>query len=80
MRVTAGLVPLLFGAATKACDRLPNTDKRYRAELRLGITTDTQDITGTVLSRSEVHASAQDVERALVRFFKERERRRSAGR
>ncbi|MBC8545869.1 tRNA pseudouridine(55) synthase TruB [Clostridiaceae bacterium NSJ-31] len=66
--MATGVLPLLFGAATKACDRLPNTDKRYRAELRLGITTDTQDITGTVLSRNEVHASARDVERALARF------------
>ncbi|MGN1088865.1 MAG: tRNA pseudouridine(55) synthase TruB [Huintestinicola sp.] len=44
-----GVLPVFAGNATKACDMLPDHDKVYRAGFRLGITTDTQDITGTVL-------------------------------
>lgn len=48
--MATGVLPLFFGRATKACDILPRQDKRYLASFKLGVTTDTQDITGTVLS------------------------------
>ena len=50
--MATGVLPLFFGTATKACSILPNEDKRYEASLRLGMTTDTEDITGKVLSEA----------------------------
>lgn len=66
--MATGVLPLFFGRATKACDILPLQDKRYTATFRLGITTDTQDITGTVLSQSPVHADKKAVESAAAQF------------
>lgn len=44
-----GVLPICLGKATKICEFLTEKDKVYDAVLRLGITTDTQDMTGTVL-------------------------------
>ena len=49
-----GVLPVFIGYATKAVDYCPDTSKEYRAEMRFGVTTDTQDITGTVLSTSDI--------------------------
>jgi tRNA pseudouridine55 synthase len=49
-----GVLPVFAGRAAKACDILPDTDKSYEAGFRLGIETDTLDITGTVLKTSPV--------------------------
>ncbi len=46
-----GVLPVCFGKATKVCGLLTEKDKKYRAVLLLGLTTDTQDITGTVLQQ-----------------------------
>jgi tRNA pseudouridine55 synthase len=56
----------LLGCATKACDILPDSRKAYTAGFRLGLTTDTQDITGTVLTQSPVTASDREVEAAAL--------------
>ncbi|MFO0706984.1 MAG: tRNA pseudouridine(55) synthase TruB [Nitrospira sp.] len=48
-----GVLPLLIGKATRIAEYLVGWDKEYRAVLRLGETTDTQDATGTVLERVE---------------------------
>ncbi|MCL2633824.1 MAG: tRNA pseudouridine(55) synthase TruB [Oscillospiraceae bacterium] len=45
-----GVLPIFVGTATKAVDFCPDTDKSYRASFKIGITTDTQDVTGTVTS------------------------------
>ncbi len=66
--MATGVLPLFFGRATKACDILPLQDKRYTATFRLGIATDTQDITGAVLSQSPVNADWQAVEAAAAKF------------
>ena len=49
-----GVLPVFIGYATKAVDYCPDTTKEYRAEMRFGVTTDTQDITGTVLTTSDI--------------------------
>ena len=46
-----GVLPLLIGRGTRIAEYLVEWDKEYRAVLRLGQTTDTQDATGTVLAR-----------------------------
>jgi tRNA pseudouridine55 synthase len=46
-----GVLPVLIGRGTRIAEYLVEWDKEYRAVLRLGETTDTQDATGTVLTR-----------------------------
>lgn len=48
-----GVLPVCIGNATKVCDLLTDKTKEYVAHLRLGIVTDTQDMTGTVLENHE---------------------------
>ena len=49
-----GVLVVLFGRATKLAEKLTrDTVKRYEAEMLFGITTDTQDITGEVLSKKD---------------------------
>lgn len=63
--MATGVLPCFIGSATGAISLLPDTDKEYVAGIRLGITTDTQDITGTVLSRSEVSVDEEAVRKAV---------------
>ena len=44
-----GVLPVCFGSGTKLCGMLTDWDKEYIATLRLGVVTDTQDLTGQVL-------------------------------
>ena len=48
-----GVLPVCLGKATKVCDMLTDSDKVYRAVMQLGVETDTQDLTGTVLKTGE---------------------------
>lgn len=52
--LATGLLPLCFGEATKVSAYLLNTDKRYRAVIRLGVVTDSGDIEGQVVQTSAV--------------------------
>lgn len=63
-----GVLPVCLGNATRLADMLTDRDKEYEAVMRLGISTDTQDMTGTVLEKKAVRCSAKEVEEA-VRFF-----------
>ena len=63
-----GVLPVLLGSATKAQDLLPNHDKEYAADFRLGLRTDTLDIWGTVLSEQDSDVSREEVEAALPAF------------
>ena len=63
-----GVLPVCFGSATKLCDLMTDKSKEYEAVLRLGITTDTQDLSGTILSESAVTAGEADIKRAIMRF------------
>lgn len=44
-----GVLPVCLGKATKLCDMLTDTDKTYLATMKLGVVTDTQDLSGKVL-------------------------------
>ncbi len=63
-----GVLPVCFGNATKLCDMMTDKSKEYEACMRLGITTDTQDMSGKVLTRSEVNVSEQQVREAVMSF------------
>ena len=72
--MATGVLPVLIGRAVKASEFLTAEDKRYEAELLLGVTTDTEDSTGTVLT--ELLATAplpteDDVRRAAAGFVGE---------
>lgn len=64
-----GVLPVCLGKGTKVCDLLTDKDKTYRAKLRLGISTDTQDMTGTVLKEQEVTVSEEQVRREIEGFI-----------
>lgn len=66
--MATGILPVLFGGATRFMEFLPVHDKGYRARIQLGMTTDTLDTTGTVLTRSGVRVSKAQVEQALAVF------------
>ena len=66
--MATGVLPVALGGATRFIELIPSHDKAYRASFRLGTTTDTLDITGEVLSESEVSSTAADVENVLGRF------------
>ncbi len=51
--MATGVLPLFFGRATGAVDLCPDTEKTYVAGIQLGITTDTYDITGKIVSTGE---------------------------
>lgn len=64
-----GLLPILIGEATKLTPYLVDLDKEYLATVRLGVSTDTQDLSGAVLESSPVPAlDAAAVRTALARF------------
>jgi len=66
--MATGVLPVFVGRATRAAEFCENAEKEYIAELQLGITTDTQDITGTVLNENDVKVTIEDVKAILPRF------------
>ena len=68
-----GLLVVLLGSATKAAEYIPSDDKKYEAGLLLGIETDTQDITGRILSSCSVMPSEEEVINAVSGFSGEQE-------
>lgn len=66
--LATGVLVVLIGRAAKAAEYLASDTKEYRATLKLGITTDTEDITGEVLSNSDVIPSFDEVKGACDSF------------
>lgn len=64
----AGVLPICVGQATRIVELLQEDRKTYRAELTLGLTTDTQDRWGTVLAEHPVSVSEAQLVEALKRF------------
>ena len=68
--MATGVLVVLLGRAAKACEYVSHDEKVYEAILRLGLTTDTEDITGTILTQSTPEAipTCSDMEAVLPRF------------
>ena len=66
--MATGVLPVFVGRATRGVEFFEHAEKSYEAILRLGVTTDTEDITGTVLERREVNVTREALEAALERF------------
>ena len=67
-----GVLPVCFGSGTKLCDMLSDWDKEYITVLRLGIVTDTQDMTGQILSQcggEQIKALSEEHVREVVMGF-----------
>ena len=69
--MATGVLPVLIGRAVKASENITAENKRYTAHLKLGITTDTEDTTGTVLSVAETIPSEEDVLTVCASFVGE---------
>jgi tRNA pseudouridine55 synthase len=63
-----GVLPVCFGNATKLCDMMTDKSKEYEACMRLGVTTDTQDMSGNILSEVEVNITIDEVKEAVMGF------------
>lgn len=66
--MATGLLVVLVGRAVKACDMIVSDHKGYRAGLCLGLTTDTEDTTGAVLTSTEQLPAREEVETVCASF------------
>ena len=66
--MATGVLPVFVGRATRGVEFFEHAEKTYEAALRLGITTDTEDITGTVLAETPVQVTREAFLAALERF------------
>lgn len=66
-----GVLPVCLGSGTKLCDMLTGETKEYIARFRLGMTTDTQDISGKILEEKEVGVCEEQVKEVLSHFVGE---------
>lgn len=63
-----GVLPICIGKATRVCDMILNSDKEYIAEIKFGITTDTQDVFGNILSERKVSLESEKIKEAVMAF------------
>lgn len=63
-----GVLPVCLGKGTRLCDMLTDHNKVYEAVLLLGQSTDTQDVSGTVLQEALVEVSEEEVRKAIMSF------------
>ncbi len=66
--MATGVLPVFVGRATRGVEFFEHAEKTYEATLRLGLTTDTEDTSGTVLTEQEVNISEADFLAVLPQF------------
>lgn len=66
--MATGVLPVLLGRATALSGLLLDADKRYTAAVKLGVSTDTDDITGNIISESQVNITNERISGALKHF------------
>ncbi len=66
--MATGVLPILLDRATTLSSLMLDADKRYIAKIKLGITTDTEDIIGKVLTEKSVNITPEKLSEALIRF------------
>jgi len=69
--LATGVLPVLIGRGAKAAEYLLSENKGYSAEIKLGITTDTEDITGNILTKSDTLPTKNEFFEAVKRFVGE---------
>lgn len=68
-----GVLPVCVGKATKVCSLLTDQDKTYQAVVRLGVTTDTQDMTGSITQTHPVDVTEEQIQKTVAGFMGEME-------
>ena len=68
-----GVLPVCLGRATKVCELLTDKKKTYLAVVRLGVQTDTQDLTGTIVEEKEVQVAGEQIRQTAASFLGEYE-------
>ncbi len=63
-----GVLPVCIGKATKLCELMLDKEKTYEAVMVFGITTDTEDMTGNILTEQPAFVTEEDVKRAAIQF------------
>ena len=66
--MATGVLPVFVGRATRSVEFFEHAEKTYETELLLGVATDTEDTTGTVLFRREVSVTQEQLTEVLERF------------
>ncbi len=66
--MATGVLPVFVGRATRAVEFFEHAEKTYETVLRLGITTDTEDVTGTVLEEKPVRTTEAEILAVLEQF------------
>lgn len=66
--MATGVLVVLVGRAAKAAEYLVSDSKRYRAVMRLGMTTDSEDITGEILTKTDAIPAIDEVTRVAAKF------------
>lgn len=66
--MATGVLPVLIGRAVKASEFMLTSEKHYLATLRLGITTDTEDTSGKILTQTDIIPSEEEVLSAISSF------------
>ena len=66
--MATGVLPVFVGRATRGVEFFEHAEKTYEATIRLGLTTDTEDTSGTVLEEKEVSVSEEDFLGVLPKF------------
>jgi len=63
-----GVLPVCLGNGTRLCDMLADKNKEYVAVMRLGVVTDTQDMSGVVLRQSSVLCKEEELRQTVLSF------------
>ena len=66
--MATGVLPILLGRATVLSGLMLDADKRYTAKIKLGTVTDTDDITGEIITRNKVDISEEKLKEVLAHF------------
>ena len=66
--MATGVLPVFVGRATRGVEFFEHAEKAYETVLRLGLTTDTEDVFGNTLTEQEVHISETEFSNILPRF------------
>ena len=66
--MATGVLPVFVGRGTRAVEFFEHAEKCYETVLRFGITTDTEDITGTLLEEKPVSLTREELDAALEQF------------
>ena len=66
--MATGVLPVFVGRGTRGVEFFEHAEKTYETVLRLGLTTDTEDISGEVLAQCEAFVTGEQLEKVLERF------------